>query len=136
MTMDTAVFAAGSILVAAVVWQTHRLNSRRLGEIRNDLDGLRVLASRLLLNQTPKETVASQTDSGPGQGDPCGPEGTPAPPTDLDPELTEIDLLCAKLITLSPPAVALPLLAEPEAPQDDQGSPRDGRERLRPWPQR
>jgi hypothetical protein len=143
MTIDAMVFAAGSILVAVLVWQTHRLNSRRLCNIQNDLDRLEDLASRLLamgLNWKPGQTVAPETDSVPGQRDQARSEGIPAPSPDVEPELSEVDLLCAKLITLAPPKEALPLLTEPEANlrplREDQTPLRTGRERLRPWPHR
>jgi hypothetical protein len=39
MTIETAVFVfvGGSILIAVLIWQTHRLTSRRLGNLQNDL---------------------------------------------------------------------------------------------------
>jgi hypothetical protein len=143
MTIDGAVFAAGSILVAVVVWQTHRLTSRRLSEIQNGLDGLRELTSRVFvmgLNPTLENTVASEAEPVPEHGDKARSEGTPARSPDVEIELSEVDLLCAKLITLAPPSAALPLLTERESnvspPLEDREARRDGRERLRAWPQR
>jgi hypothetical protein len=42
MTIETAilVLAAGIILVAALIWQTHRRTSRRLAQLQNNLDTL------------------------------------------------------------------------------------------------
>jgi hypothetical protein len=140
MTIDGAVFAAGSMLLAVVVWQTHRLTSRRLSEIQNGLDGLRELTTRVFamgLNRTPEETVASKREPIPGQDDQARSEGTPTPSPDVVTELSKVDLLCAKLITLAPPSAALPLLTESERPpREDRKARQDGRERLRAWPQR
>jgi hypothetical protein len=65
MTIETAVFvfAAGSILVAVLIWQTHRLTSRRLGKIQNDLDMLQQEFHWLFLkdlNRKSEETAASE----------------------------------------------------------------------------
>jgi hypothetical protein len=156
MTVDAAVFAACSILVATLVWQTQRLNNRRLRKIENDLDELRQLVSRVFaadLNWKSAQAVASRGDSAPGQRDQADPVVTPAPSPDLappphltplpetaPPDLSEVDLLCAKLITLAPPAAALPLLTELESSvvplRKDRGPRREGRQRLQPWPQR
>jgi hypothetical protein len=140
MTIDAAVFGAGNILVAVLVWQTHRLTSCRLYEIENQLDGLRELASQAFgtaLSLEPAQTDSPRTDSSSDQRNQAKPEGTPAPQTDVEPELTNIELLCAKLITLAPPKAALPLIAEPKSrlrPLLEDRGPRDGRTRLRPWP--
>jgi hypothetical protein len=63
MTIETAVFvfATGSTLVAVLLWQTHRLTSRRLGKIQNDLDTLQQEFHWLFLkglNQKYEETPA------------------------------------------------------------------------------
>jgi hypothetical protein len=63
MTIETAVFvfAAGSILLAVLIWQTHRLTSRRLGKLQSDLDRLQEEFHWLFLkglNQKPEETPA------------------------------------------------------------------------------
>jgi hypothetical protein len=65
MTIETAifVFAAGSILLAVLIWQTHRLTSRRLGNLENDLDRLHQEFHWLFvkdLNQKSEETAASK----------------------------------------------------------------------------
>jgi hypothetical protein len=129
MTIEAAVFAAGSILITALIWQTHRLTTRRLGEIHNDLDALKNLVSRLFvmgLNRKPEETAVSGTESAATQSDLAETKQTPVPTLELAPELAEVDELCAKLITLAPPKEALPLLSEPTQRAD--GS----RKRLRP----
>jgi hypothetical protein len=138
MTIEAAMFAAGSILIAALVWQTHQLTRRRLNEIRNDLDALKNLVSRRFvmgLNRKPEETAVSGTESAATQSDPAETKPTPVPPLELEleSELAQVDELCAKLITLAPPKEALPLLSEstPCSVSSD-GS----RRRLRPWPQR
>jgi hypothetical protein len=68
MTIETAVFvfAAGSILVAVLIWQTHRLTSRRLGKIQNDLDTLQQEFHWLFLkglNQKTEETPAKYEET-------------------------------------------------------------------------
>jgi hypothetical protein len=135
-TIEAAVFAAGSILIAALIWQTHQLTRRRLNEIHNDLDALKNLVSRLFvmgLNRKPEETAVSGTESAATQSDPAETKQTPVPSLELESELTQVDELCAKLITLAPPKEALPLLSE----STPCSVPSDGsRKRLRPWPQR
>jgi hypothetical protein len=65
MTIETAVFifAAGSILVAGLIWQTNRLTSRRLGNIEKNLDTLRQEFHWLFLkdlNRKSEETTAPE----------------------------------------------------------------------------
>jgi hypothetical protein len=65
MTIETAVFifAAGSILIAVLIWQTHRRTSRRLGNIEKNLDTLREEFHWLFLkdlNRKSEETTASE----------------------------------------------------------------------------
>jgi hypothetical protein len=69
MTIENAVFvfAAGIILVALLIWYTHRRASRRFDKIQNELDALHqafeLMSSRLLvtiLNRKPGETAASE----------------------------------------------------------------------------
>jgi Na+/melibiose symporter-like transporter len=57
------VFAAGItlvavliILVAIFIWQTHRLTSRRLAKIQNDLDGLHQASQWLLVKGLKQES--------------------------------------------------------------------------------
>jgi hypothetical protein len=93
MTIEAAVFAAGSILIAALIWQTHQLTRRRLNEIHNDLDALKNLVSRLFvmgLNRKPEETAGSGTESAATQSDPAETKQTPAPSVELESELTTI----------------------------------------------
>ena len=68
MTIENAVvvFAAGIILVALLIWYTHRRASRRFDKIQNELDALHQafdgMSSRLLmiiLNRKPEGTAAS-----------------------------------------------------------------------------
>jgi hypothetical protein len=65
MTIETAVFvfAGGSILIAVLIWQTHRLTSRRLGKIEESLDTFRQEFHWLFvrdLNRKSDETAASE----------------------------------------------------------------------------
>jgi Na+/melibiose symporter-like transporter len=64
MTIEIAVFvfAGGIILVAVLIWQTHRLTSRRLSKLQNDLDRLQEEFHWLFtkdLNRKSEETAAS-----------------------------------------------------------------------------
>jgi hypothetical protein len=143
MTIDTALFAAGSIGVVVLVWQLHRLTSQWLREIQHDLDSLRELACGQFvigLDRTAEEMAASGTDPVLDQGHPASSKGTPTLAADLEPELTQVDLLCDKLITLAPPKTALPLLTKSESRmrplRENREVRRDGQERLRAWPQR
>jgi hypothetical protein len=63
VTIETAafVFGAVSILVAVLIWQTHRLTSRQLHKIQNDLETLQQEFRWLFLkglNQKSEETPA------------------------------------------------------------------------------
>jgi hypothetical protein len=65
MTIEAAVlvFAAGIFLVAVLIWQTHRLTSRRLGKLQKDLDTLQQEFHWLFLkglNPKSEETTASE----------------------------------------------------------------------------
>jgi Na+/melibiose symporter-like transporter len=65
MTIETAVFVfvGGSILIAVLIWQTHRLTSRRLGKLQNDLDRLQEEFHWLFtkdLNRKSEETATSE----------------------------------------------------------------------------
>jgi hypothetical protein len=65
MTIETAVFvlAPGIILVAVLIWQTHRLTSRRLGKLQKDLNTLQEEFHWLFtkdLNRKSGETAASE----------------------------------------------------------------------------
>jgi Na+/melibiose symporter-like transporter len=58
MTIETAVFvfAAGMILVALLIWQTHRLTGRRLAKIQTDLDALHQASQWLLVKGLNRES--------------------------------------------------------------------------------
>jgi Na+/melibiose symporter-like transporter len=58
MTIETAVFvfAAGMILVALLIWQTHRLTRRRLAKIQTDLDALHQASQWLLVKGLNRES--------------------------------------------------------------------------------
>jgi uncharacterized membrane protein YccC len=72
MTIEEAVFAAGTILVLLFIWYTHWLVNRRFGKLQTNLDALHraldrmssrfdQMSSRLLfiaLNQRPEEAAA------------------------------------------------------------------------------
>jgi hypothetical protein len=127
MTIEATLSVAGCVLVFALIWQSHRATRRRLSEIHGELNALRDLMSRMLLMQ-----MAQKTKNEPHLSDNI----PPPPPADstatadahetndaLQHEMklgiTEVDELCAKLITLVPPSEAAPLLWS-----------------ARPWPQR
>jgi hypothetical protein len=129
MTIEAAVFAAGSILVAALIWRTYRLTSRRLEEIQNDINVAGHLLTRAVAmgsNRRPEVTAASAAESATAQSDPAATGQTSM--FEISPQLTQVDELCAKLITLAPPREALPLLSESKSGFGAFGP--------RPWPRR
>jgi hypothetical protein len=58
MTIETAVFvfAVGMILVALLIWQTHRLTGRRLAKIQTDPDALHQASQWLLIKGLNRES--------------------------------------------------------------------------------
>jgi hypothetical protein len=141
MTPAYAVIAAGAFLVVVIfLWTTHDITVRRLGEIQSELAELHVEVSRLFviaLNADPK-TGASKVEANIAPTESNGSEAAgeyhentlPAPA--LEAEMAEVHELCAKLITLVPPAEAVPLLQQ-HGPSEGNGV--EGRRRLPPGPQ-
>jgi hypothetical protein len=125
MTIEAALSVAGAVLVFALIWQSHRATRRRLSEIQGELDALRDLMSRVLLMQMAQKSEPRFSDDipPPPPADSAETTGTRKTNDALQLEmklgLTEVDELCAKLITLVPPSEAAPLLWS-----------------ARPWPQR
>ena len=112
MTTDLAVFAAGTFLILiALIWKAYRSIDARLSEIQADIRF--TLASKF--EGRISEPELDRASAGPKrvrQHDASGLLRS----ADLEAELTEVDGLCAKLITLVPPAQATPLVAKvPEA---------------------
>jgi hypothetical protein len=112
MTIEAALFAAGAILLSALIWQTHRVNKRRLAELQNEVSGLRDIVSRLFLMAVSGRSE-SKAPAPPPQADPV--EKKDDHPTsrqlDMELELARVDELCAKL---APPKEALPLTSDKE----------------------
>jgi hypothetical protein len=128
MTIEAALSVAGAVLVFALVWQSHRLTSRRLSEIQSELNALRDLMSRLFLTQTAQNTKNEPPTLSGEKPPPRSTDSTETTDThqtndalqlEMKLGVIEVDELCAKLITLVPPSEAAPLLWS-----------------ARPWPQR
>jgi hypothetical protein len=116
MAIEIALLVACCVLVSALIWRSNRV-LRRLREVEGEVNGLRSMVSCVFLTQLHRETGVR----------PSNLDAVPPPPSSaavknemrkddaLEPELefetTEIDGLCAKLITLAPPQEAAPLLA-------------------------
>jgi hypothetical protein len=142
MTTAYAVIAAGAFLVVLIfVWTTHGIIGRRLSEIQAELGDLHVEVSRLFimgLNADPKagaskaEPNIASAESNGGEAASEYHENTLPSPA-LEAELDEVQELCAKLITLVPPAEAVPLLRE-QGPSEGPVNRFEGRKRLPPGP--
>jgi hypothetical protein len=122
MTIEIALLVACSVLVSALVWQWHRVTSRRLSEIQGELNGLRDLISRILLTQMARKTKNEPVhlDEMPRRTDSTETTDThetnDALQLELELETAAIGELCAKLITLVPPQEAAALLSPDRAP--------------------
>jgi hypothetical protein len=117
MTIEAAVYAGGVVLVCCVVWQTHRINSRRVTELQHEINGLRDIVSRLFLRALNEESdgkIAVSAATIPDvPREPAEEDTSPAPLREIKPDLVQVDALCAKLIALAPPKEALPLISTP-----------------------
>jgi hypothetical protein len=143
MTTAYAGLAAGAFLVVVIfVWTTHHIVVSRLGEIQSELAELHVEVSRLFviaLNADPK-TGASKVEPNIASAESNGSEAASEyheitlPSPALEAEMADVDELCAKLITLVPPAEAVPLLQE-HGPSEGPVNRVEGRRRLPPGPQ-
>jgi hypothetical protein len=114
---DLAIVGVGALLVlVALIWKAYRVIDQRLSEIQADIGELHNGVSHLFLLASKAENASSKLDPD------CAPDnaGRIAHKTDelallrspgLESELAEVDELCAKLITLVPPAKAVPLIS-------------------------
>jgi hypothetical protein len=130
MTVEAAVYAGGVLLISFVIWQTHRVNIRRLSEIQREVNGLRDVVSRAFLTALNEQSAGSAAPAERAaqlQSDPVRKDAVSAPEPEIESDLVQINALCAKLITLAPPKEALSLISKP----DSKNFWRD-----RPWPLR
>jgi hypothetical protein len=123
MTVEAAVYAGGVLLISFVIWQTHRVNIRRLSEIQREVSGLTDVVSRVFLsalNEKSDGKIAAPAAKEAVQRE----DIAPAPPPEIESDLVQVDELCAKLITLAPPREALSLISKRDFWRE------------RPWPLR
>ena len=150
MITDLAVVGVGAFLVlVALIWKAYRVIDQRLDEIQADIRELHCSASHLFVLAStnakasdPKPRVASDNSANaPHETDDLAFLRSPG----LEADLTEVDELCAKLITLVPPAKAAALIsAVPQAkavpPISEMNAERPaqfgGRRLLLAWPTR
>jgi hypothetical protein len=139
MTPACAVIAAGAFLVVVIfVWTTHEITARRLGEIQSELAELHVEVSRLFVIALNADPGASKVEANVAPAESNGSEAAgehhenTLPSPALEAEMAEVHELCAKLITLVPPAEAVPPLQQ-HGPSEGNGV--EGRRRLPPGPQ-
>jgi hypothetical protein len=119
--IEATVYAAGVVLVCCVIWQAHRINSRRLTELQHEVSGLRDVVSRLFLmamSQSNGEFAARAPTAPDLPGEPAAEDSTSVPQPETALDLVAIDALCAKLTTLAPPKEALPLISKPSESGD------------------
>jgi hypothetical protein len=136
MTFVCAAVAAGAFSIGVIlIGITQHIIGKRLSDIQAELGELQVEVSRLFvlaLNANPKAD-APQAEPNTASAESVGGEVATPPSPALEIELVEVPELCAKLITLVPPAEAAPLLR-------DQGLSEgpvnwiEGRKRLPPGP--
>jgi hypothetical protein len=112
MTIEIALLVACCVLVSALIWRSRRL-MRRLSEIEGEVNALRSLLLMRLNHKT--EDQPSNLGAVPPPPSTATAKNEVRKDDALEPELefetTEIDGLCAKLISLVPPQEAAPLLA-------------------------
>jgi hypothetical protein len=117
MTIEIALLVACCVLVSALIWRSRRL-MRRLSEIEGEVNALRSLLLMRLNHKT--EDQPSNLGAVPPPPSTATAKNEVRKDDALEPELefetTEIDGLCAKLISLVPPQEAAPLLAPDRAP--------------------
>jgi hypothetical protein len=136
MTFVCAVIAAGAFLAIGMILLGNALLAitKRLSEIEANLGEVRVGVSRLMMANANSDAKASSPEPKPialDQREVASQDHEFALPSPgLQPDLTEVDELCARLIALTPPAEALPLLSEKaETPVTGFAS-----RKLIPWP--
>jgi hypothetical protein len=119
MTSDFAVIAVGVVvLLVVLIWKAYHAIDERLGEIQADIGDLHAGVSRLFALQSKFEAKKSEAERNAAAAESTiGGRANPRAARSPDPEheLAHVDELCAKLITLAPPAEAIPLLSEPKA---------------------
>jgi hypothetical protein len=126
MTVEAVVYAGGVLLISLVIWQMHRANIR-LSEIQHEVSGLRDLVSRLFLTAPAEKSdgkIAAPDAKEAAKSTHAREEIASAPPPGIESDLVQVDALCARLITLAPPKVALSLTSKPDFWRE------------RPWPLR
>jgi hypothetical protein len=111
MAIEYPVFAMGAILVLVValivlIWKMQLIIDMRLSEIQADIGDLHNAVSRLFVIASNAKSEADTSKIAPkiSNAEPTFSENTGMPSHGLEAELHEVDELCAKLITLVPPA--------------------------------
>jgi hypothetical protein len=136
MTGESALFGLVAFLALVVMlWRAFRLLDERLSEIHENLDSLHNAVSRLSASSSKPEAKSFRVEPSVAPTKPDYRPGTGAPPSlrGLNAELTVIDGLCAKLISLVPPDEAVPLLNEDSNVKVEKP---EGRKLLLAWPPR
>jgi hypothetical protein len=122
--MTIAAVAAGAFIVIVIlIWNVQRVLGMRLTAIQTELGEVNLAVLELFRMALDANRRADL------KAEPAISSGGEIPEEDLhnvsglEAELDEVDALCAKLITLVPPANAVPLLSEKESrrtvpPQD------------------
>jgi hypothetical protein len=130
MTIDLTVLSAGAFLVLmALIWTVYRVIDGRLSEIQTDIGDLHTGVSRLFLlaSKSEAETVSENAGKVAHKANDLALLQSPG----LEADLAVVDGLCAKLITLAPPAKAAPLISEKKAERPTQF---EGRKLIQAWP--
>jgi hypothetical protein len=136
MTIDLAVLGAGAFLVLmALIWKAYRVIDERLSAIQADIGELHNGVSQLFLLASKSEARTASDDARKVAHDDLALLRSPG----LEADLAEVDELCAKLITLVPPAKAIPLISEvPQAKVAPVNAERptrfEGRKLILAWP--
>jgi hypothetical protein len=141
MTIDLTVLSGGAFLVlVALIWKAYRVIDERLGEIQADIHELHGGVSHLFLLSSKSEAKAASENAGKvaHTADDRALLRSPG----LEADLAMVDGLCAKLITLVPPAKAAPLISEVSqaraAPISEmtveRPKPFEGRKLILAWP--
>jgi hypothetical protein len=130
MTIDLMVLSAGAFIVLlALIWKVYRVIDKRLSEIQADIGELHNGVSHLFLlaSKSQAKTVSENASKVTHKADDLALLQSPG----LEADLAVVDGLCAKLITLVPPAKAAPLISEKKAERPTQF---EGRKLILAWP--
>ena len=130
MTIDLTVLSAGAFLVLMVlIWKVYRGIDERLSEIQADIGELHNGVSHLFLLASKSEAKIDSENASEvaHKADDLALLQSPG----LEADLAVVDGLCAKLITLAPPAKAAPLISEKKAARPTQF---EGRKLILAWP--